>query len=284
LYPRLYGLVRIVLLNSGDTVLSAFDSALQNKALITLRSEGIDIRLGAKVLEVKEGLLVYQLSSKSTNTTVMVTESRQELKFGVCVWAAGTTGRPLTVRLAEKLGSAQTDVKKNGRLHVDPWFRLYTSTGGTVDKPEESGTSSSIFALGDASSFRWQTEDERRSDLQEGPPLPQTAQVAAQEGAFLARLFNRRYNLSLTPPAIAGTRVARPFAFLDLGLLAYIGDSRAVAQVQLGDVPLAKLAGDGAFLLWRSVYLVKQVSARSRFLVLFDFIKTKIFGRDLSGI
>jgi hypothetical protein len=29
---------------------------------------------------------------------------------------------------------------------------------------------------------------------------------------------------------------------------------------------------------------VKQVSARTRFLVLFDYIKTFIFGRDLTGL
>ena len=67
--------------------------------------------------------------------------------------------------------------------------------------------------------------------------------------------------------------------------MAYIGDEKAVAQMQLGDLSSILFAsGNEAFLLWRSVYLVKQVSARTRFLVLFDFIKTKIFGRDFSGL
>jgi hypothetical protein len=30
------------------------------------------------------------------------------------------------------------------------------------------------------------------------------------------------------------------------------------------------------------VYVVKQVSLRTRVLVVFDFIKTKVFGRDLT--
>ena len=42
-------------------------------------------------------------------------------------------------------------------------------------------------------------------------------------------------------------------------------------------------AGSTGFLLWRSVYVVKQVSPRTRFLVLFDWLKTKIFGRDVTS-
>mmetsp|Transcript_9111 Transcript_9111/g.13589 ORF Transcript_9111/g.13589 Transcript_9111/m.13589 type:complete len:125 (+) Transcript_9111:841-1215(+) len=73
-----------------------------------------------------------------------------------------------------------------------------------------------------------------------------------------------------------GVLQAEPFKFLNLGLLTYIGGSEAVAQVQLGT------AGGNAFLLWRSVYLVKQVSTRTRLLVLLDFIKSKVLGRDLT--
>jgi NADH:ubiquinone reductase (non-electrogenic) len=42
------------------------------------------------------------------------------------------------------------------------------------------------------------------------------------------------------------------------------------------------LAGSLAFLLWRSVYITKQVSFRNRVLILFDWMKAQVFGRDLS--
>lgn len=42
------------------------------------------------------------------------------------------------------------------------------------------------------------------------------------------------------------------------------------------------VAGAFAFLLWRSVYITKQVSTRNRVLILFDWLKAKVFGRDLS--
>lgn len=78
--------------------------------------------------------------------------------------------------------------------------------------------------------------------------LPQTAQVAAQQGAYVARLFNRQYmaqTAQKTPslPAdlksknlflylwVKGNVQAKPFKFLNLGVLAYIGGRNAVAKV-----------------------------------------------------
>lgn len=128
-------------------------------------------------------------------------------------------------------------------------------------------------------------------------PLPQTAQVAAQQGAYLARLLNRKYDLArnsstdgeyeslfLEPPinhaaadgdrrtvlSLRGSITAKPFEFLNLGQLAYTGGGEALSQVQLGEKKIFNQAGSVGFLLWRSVYVVKQVSTKTRLLVLFD--------------
>ena len=52
----------------------------------------------------------------------------------------------------------------------------------------------------------------------------------------------------------------------------------------MGDYDLVKESGKRAFLLWRSVYLVKQVSVRTRLLVLFDFLKSEWFGKDTTAL
>ena len=75
--------------------------------------------------------------------------------------------------------------------------------------------------------------------------------------------------------------VAPPFEFLSLGLLAGIGEDDALTQVDAGALQL-RLSGRLASLLWRSVYVTKQVSFRNRVLILFDWLKTRAFGRDLS--
>jgi len=55
----------------------------------------------------------------------------------------------------------------------------------------------------------------------------------------------------------------------------------ALTQVDAGRLHV-QLSGRLAYLLWRSVYATKQVSARNRLLILFDWLKTRLFGRDIS--
>ncbi|MBI1807759.1 MAG: FAD-dependent oxidoreductase [Ignavibacteria bacterium] len=111
-----------------------------------------------------------------------------------------------------------------------------------------------VYALGDCATI-------------EGNNLPPTAQVARREGKYLARAFNR----------LAEKKSIEPFQYKDLGMLAYIGGGKALAD-------LNNLKGRGyfAFIFWRSVYLTKLVSPKTKMLVLFDWIKTRIFGRDIS--
>ena len=76
---------------------------------------------------------------------------------------------------------------------------------------------------------------------------------------------------------------AKPFQFLNLGVLAYIGGSEALAQISL-DRRIIRSSGAIGFLLWRGIYWFKQVSLRNKVLVSVDWIKAKLFGRDLSSI
>ena len=99
------------------------------------------------------------------------------------------------------------------------------------------------------------------------PPLPATAQVAQQQGAHLARVL----------VAVEEGRAPRPFRFRSFGMLAYIGHHEALA-----DLPGVKWSGRGAWLFWRSVYLTKLVSLANKAKVLFDWIKARLFGRDLA--
>jgi NADH:ubiquinone reductase (non-electrogenic) len=69
----------------------------------------------------------------------------------------------------------------------------------------------------------------------------------------------------------------RPFRFRALGMLAYIGERQALA-----DLPNAKWSGRAAWLFWRGAYLTKLVSLANKAKVLFDWIKARLFGRDLA--
>jgi len=108
----------------------------------------------------------------------------------------------------------------------------------------------------------------------------------------LGRLLNRDYCLSCEIPfasakpnsnieTVGMSDLAKPFQFLSLGIMTYIGEEKSMIQFEAGEQKI-KLSGALTYLLWQSVYATKQVSFRSRVLVLFDWLKTRVFGRDLS--
>jgi NADH:ubiquinone reductase (non-electrogenic) len=155
------------------------------------------------------------------------------LPCGLVLWAGGNAPAPL-------LASLGLPLTPRGRLAVTPFL-------GLPDHPQ-------VYALGDCAAAG-------------EPPLPATAQVAQQQGEYLARALER---------GLAG-RTVQPFEFKTAGMLAYIGGGQALA-----DLPKVKWSGRTAWLFWRSVYLTKLVSPANKTKVLFDWIKARLFGRDLS--
>jgi len=111
-----------------------------------------------------------------------------------------------------------------------------------------------VYAAGDAMAI-------------EARPFPSTAQTAQQEGKYLARSFNR----------MARSRPVTPFKYRHYGMLAYVGGGRALA-----DLSSVKGRGFSAWLFWRSAYVTKLVSVKNKILVVFDWLKAFVFGRDLS--
>jgi NADH:ubiquinone reductase (non-electrogenic) len=111
-----------------------------------------------------------------------------------------------------------------------------------------------IFAIGDCSTI-------------ETSPLPATSQVAQQQGKYLAKALTRR----------ARNLPVEPFHYKHLGMLAYIGSNRALADLQN-----FKGRGWATWLFWRSAYLSRIVSMKNKFSVMTDWVRAKLFGRDIS--
>jgi NADH:ubiquinone reductase (non-electrogenic) len=72
-----------------------------------------------------------------------------------------------------------------------------------------------------------------------------------------------------------------PFEYSHQGSLAYIGKDRAVADISYFAGNLAS-GGTMTYLFWRSAYLSMCFSTRNRVLVIVDWCKAKMFGRDVS--
>lgn len=115
--------------------------------------------------------------------------------------------------------------------------------------------------------------------------LPATAQVAAQQGAYLARNFNRRQQSIEHPEGPRrfrglGRHHFRPFRYKHFGQFAPLGGEQAAAELPGDWVSM----GHSTQWLWYSVYASKQVSWRTRVLVVSDWARRFIFGRDSSRI
>lgn len=115
--------------------------------------------------------------------------------------------------------------------------------------------------------------------------LPATAQVAAQQGVYLARCFNRMEECEKNPEGPLrfrgeGRHRFHPFRYKHLGQFAPLGGEQTAAQLPGDWISI----GRSTQWLWYSVYASKQVSWRTRALVISDWTRRFIFGRDSSRI
>ncbi len=221
-YKYLAGLVEILIIEAGDSILAAFDADLSSYAEKIFRRQNIIIRKNSPVVNVKKENIILNDGSV--------------INYGLLVWAAGNSATELVKRL-------DFPKDKRGKIITDASFRV----------KKDDGFYDNIFAVGDCSAI-------------ENLELPATAQVAQQQGLFLAKFVNSSMNREMQ------------FRFKNLGMLAYIGSNKALA-----DTPQFKGTGFGTFLFWRSAYLTKLVSFKNKVLVLFDWFKTFLFGRDVSN-
>jgi len=148
-------------------------------------------------------------------------------------------------------GNTATDIVRNSNLPLDKRGKIITNSFFKVIAGNR--FHDNVYAMGDCAAI-------------DGYELPATAQVAEQLGLFMAKYMNNEMSL------------IHPFKFKNFGMLAYIGDNKALA-----DTPQIKGSGFLTFIFWRSAYLTKLVSFKNKLLVVFDWIKTFLFGRDVSN-
>ncbi|XP_008793641.1 external alternative NAD(P)H-ubiquinone oxidoreductase B2, mitochondrial-like [Phoenix dactylifera] len=115
--------------------------------------------------------------------------------------------------------------------------------------------------------------------------LPATAQVAAQQGNYLAQCFNKMKDADENPEGPlrmreSGRHRFRPFRYRHFGQFAPLGGEQTAAQLPGDWISI----GHSSQWLWYSVYASKQVSWRTRALVISDWMRRFIFGRDSSCI
>jgi len=163
----------------------------------------------------------------------VVTGSGARVPFGLCVWSTGNAA----LDVVKSLG---LELSRDGRILVDDKLRVRGQD--------------SVFALGDCA-------------VSASAPMAMLAQVANQQGKYLAKSLNRDPELSSV----------KPFRYIFMGSMAQLGTWNAVA-----DLNGPKVTGLAAFLAWRSAYWGYQVSITNKILIPMYWFKSFWFGRDIS--
>ncbi|KAH9813554.1 hypothetical protein DFH28DRAFT_1083404 [Melampsora americana] len=255
-YPEIAGKVKITLIEALPNVLPMFSKQLIDYTTETFMSNRIQVLTKTMVKEVGP-------------KTIMAQNERKELieiPYGLLVWATGNTSRDITRKLMASLPEHQT--QKRGLL-VDDHLRLLGADG--------------IYALGDCTATAYAP----------------TAQAASQQGQYLAKRFNQLAKVEKLEQHLAEAKQTsnvqeiesitktlsrnklREFKYSHQGSLAYIGSEKAIADLPFFNGNIAT-GGVATFFFWRSAYVSMVFSFRNRFLVCTDWMKVKLFGRDVS--
>ena len=202
----------------------------------------------------RSGVELVRGMVKHVHPEKLILSDGSEVPYGLLVWSTGVGPSPFMKRLEN------FEKNKGGRVAVDNHLR--------VPHHED------VYAMGDCSGYM---------DSLNKQPLPALAQVAEREGRYLAMALNKLGKTghgragSGTPPAVD------PFVYKHLGSMASVGHHKALVDLRGSKQASGfSLTGLKSWLIWRSAYLSRSISWRSRFYVAVNWGTTFLFGRDIS--
>ncbi len=140
---------KVILLDAGDRLVSAFSERLSGKVAEQLSSLGVEVREGARVTAIDEH-----------GVTAQIADAPQQIAARTVVWAAGVQTVGFAKTLAQATG-AQAD--RAGRVHIEPDL--------TLPGHRE------ISAIGDMTQL----------EGPDGRPLPGLATVSIQQARHFTR-------------------------------------------------------------------------------------------------
>jgi NADH dehydrogenase len=188
-----------------------------------------DPKLAARAMRDLEslGVQVWTGAAVTDVSAEGVHIGAEKLAAGTVLWAAG-------VKAADIGGTLGVPLDRAGRVIVGPDLTI-------PGHPE-------VFVVGDMA----------RADDGHGNPLPGVATVAMEQGIYFASVVKRE---------LTGSRQPRePFKYVDLGSMATIGRSRAIAQ--FGRL---RLSGWFAWWFWLIVHIYRLSGFRNRLSVLIQW-------------
>lgn len=313
LYPQLMKFVRITVFDVAPKVLPMFDESLASYAMQQFGRQGIEIKTSHHVLELRRGLPTGMPTQhglppeeRKGGAYTITTKEDGEMGIGLCVWSTGNAPNPLLekafgqpIKFPSKSAILQGDNELSSASEAPSAVEPGLNTANLKWKVSRHPKIGSLLVT-DRFQVQLEAENESPGDSKDAQTpiraimrdvyaigdcatldsvqLPATAQVANQEAQWLAKVFNNdRLDVE-------------GFEFKDLGVMTYLGGSRALVQGGQGtgqrdgreESPAFNLKGRRAYLLWKGTYLSMTMSWKNRVLVWVYWFITKVFGRDIT--
>jgi NADH:ubiquinone reductase (H+-translocating) len=227
---------RVILLDSGPAVLRPMGANLGNKAQARLQKMGVEIQLGATVVDVdRDGLTVKDSDGTS-----------RRIESACKVWSAGVSASPLGRQIAEQAGA---ELDRSGRVVVLPDLTV-------AGHPN-------VFVVGDMAS------------VPGVPGMAQGAIQGAKYAARAIRAelkaatptARQLFRYAVREPFHSAVR--EPFHYFDKGSMATVSRFSAVAKVG----PL-ELGGFVAWLAWLLLHLVYLIGFKSKMTAVISWTAT----------
>ncbi|EMG46217.1 NDE1 External NADH-ubiquinone oxidoreductase 1 [Candida maltosa Xu316] len=258
--PEVADELNVTLVEALPNVLNTFNKKLIEYTKEVFKSTNINLMTNTMIKKVNDKNVIANHKNADGSTETV------EIPYGLLIWATGNAPRSFTRDLISKV-----DEQKNARR------------GLLVDEKLKVDGTDNIYALGDCTFTKY----------------PPTAQVAHQEGEYLAEYFGKLHQVESVKFSIAHpspkdnvdklakklTRLEKNlphFIYNYQGSLAYIGSEKAVADLVWGDWSNISSGGSLTFLFWRSAYIYMCLSVKNQVLVMIDWGKVWLFGRDCS--
>merc|ERR1712228_267593 len=238
---------------------------LIDRVNITLLEATDDILtgFGADLVEYTKMLFRKRKIRVMTNSRVVSVDKDHvelsdgyKIEYGAVIWATGLMPQPLTQSLS-------IEKSKTGRIMVDEYLKPHT-------------LNNNVYCIGDCAELPLS--------------LPPTAQVAHQQGKYLANKFNSFLSKPYDEFEQSYNAYNTTFGYKFKGTMAYIGAWKGVIALPhhndkgagYAKKAMTRVQGWRAWLLWRSAYFTMLTSTINRILIPMYWFKAWIFGRDFT--
>ncbi len=256
--------VRVILVNSGSTILPEMDEQLGNFALEELKKKNIEVILNNRVVDVKDILEDNRNKENLLNQhgpKKIILKDNQEIIADTLIWTAGVVPE----KSVTDISSCEHD--KSGRIVTDKYLQIK----GFKD----------AYAIGDCAYI---------IDPKTAKPCPPTAQHAIREGYVAAEniissikkelkfaktidMKDNKKRREIIPSS------KKEFSYKTRGIMATIGKRNGVAMI-FGH----SINGIFAWGIWRFFYLTHLPTLENKIRVMVDWTVDLIFGTNLTRL